>query len=98
MKQQTPYQKICKHKLHKPYTNQDMKKCSLCDMEIGKIINTQEEARQYAIDWQNWVSEQNTTENPQSLYQSELVEWQEIFSELGERFDLTEEFQENGII
>lgn len=59
---------------------------------------TQDEARQYAIDWQNWVSEQNTTENPQSLYMSELVEWQEIFSELGERFDLTEEFKENGII
>ena len=59
---------------------------------------TQDEARQYAIDWQNWVSEQNTTENPQSLYMSELVEWQEIFTELGERFDLTEEFKENGII
>lgn len=59
---------------------------------------TREEARQYAIDWQQWFTEQNTKENPQSLYMSELIEWQNIFTELGERFDLTEEFKENGII
>lgn len=59
---------------------------------------TQAEARQYAIDWQNWIGEQNTEENPQSLYMSELLEWQAIFKTLGEKFDLTEEFKENGII
>lgn len=52
---------------------------------------TQDEARQYAIDWQNWQSEQ-------SLSYGELAEWSDIFTELGERFDLTEEFNENGII
>lgn len=52
---------------------------------------TQDEARQYAIDWQNWASDQ-------SLSYGELAEWGAIFSELGERFDLTEEFKENGII
>lgn len=67
-------------------------------MDKNKKITTQEEARQYAIDWQNWVSEQNTKENPQTLYQSDLVEWQEIFTELANKFDLVEEFQENGII
>lgn len=51
----------------------------------------EEEARQYAIDWQNWVSEQN-------LSYSELAEWQAEFAEIGEQFNLTEEFKENGII
>lgn len=54
-------------------------------------ITTKEQAREYAIDWQNWSSEQ-------SLSYSELAEWGEIFTELGERFDLTTEFKENGII
>jgi len=53
-------------------------------------IKTEEEARQYAIDWQNWASEQ-------SLFYSELAEWGEVFTGLGKKFDLTEEFIENGI-
>jgi hypothetical protein len=52
---------------------------------------TQEEARQYAIDWQSWASDQ-------FLSYSELAEWGAIFEELGERFDLTDEYKENGII
>lgn len=54
-------------------------------------INTHEEARQYAIDWQNWVSDQN-------LSYSELIQWHNIFIDLGRNFDLTAEFEENGII
>jgi len=54
-------------------------------------INTKREAEAYAIEWQQWASEQ-------ALYTSELVAWQEYFEELGERFDLLEEFKENGII
>lgn len=53
---------------------------------------TQEEARQYAIDWQNWAWEK------QSLSYRELAEWGDIFTELAERFDLIEEFKESGII
>lgn len=52
---------------------------------------TKEEARMYAIEWSNWVGEQ-------SLSYGELAEWGDIFTELAERFDLTEEFKENGII
>ena len=55
---------------------------------------TQAEARQYAIDWQNWAF----GDNAPKLYQSELYEWSIIFQALGEEFDLTEEFKENGII
>lgn len=58
---------------------------------IKRTIETKEEARQYAIDWQQWVSEQN-------LSLGELAEWHDIFTELAERFDLREEFEENGII
>lgn len=54
-------------------------------------ITTAEEARDYAIEWQQWASEQ-------SLSYGELAEWQEIFEELADRFDLHDEFSENGII
>ena len=54
-------------------------------------INTQEDARQTAIDWQSWASGQN-------LSYGELSEYQGYFETLGEKFGLTEEFRENGII
>ena len=60
-------------------------------MDINKKINTAEEARQYAIEWQSWASEQ-------SLSYGELAEWGDIFRELATKFDLLEEFNENGII
>lgn len=57
-----------------------------------QTITTADEARQYAIEWQNWQSNQ-------SLYMSEVAEWGDIFKELAERFpELKEEFKENGII
>jgi hypothetical protein len=52
---------------------------------------TAEEARAYAMDWQTWMSNKN-------LSYGEIAEWQAIFRELAERFDLTEEFEENCII
>lgn len=61
------------------------------DIRDIKKIATAEEAEEYAKDWQNWQAEQ-------SLYMSELIEWQEAFTELAERFNLTEVFKENGII
>lgn len=54
-------------------------------------ITTQEQAREYAIDWQQWAGEQD-------LYMSEIVEWGAYFEELAERFDLYEEYHENAII
>lgn len=56
-----------------------------------QIPQTQAEAIQYAIDWQNWVSEQN-------LSIGELIEWQGEFQAIAEQFDLVDEFIENGII
>jgi len=54
-------------------------------------ITTQDEARQHAIDWQNWASEED-------LSYEELVEWQAYFVMIARKFELVEEFQENGII
>lgn len=54
-------------------------------------ITTPEGARQKAIEWQAWASEQE-------LSYGELGEWQAYFEELAERYDLSEEFKENGII
>ena len=60
-------------------------------MNINKKINTREEARQFAIDWQKWSSEQ-------ALSYSELAEWGDIFEKLAVKYNLAEEFKENGII
>ena len=54
-------------------------------------ITTQGEARSYAIDWQHWAGNQN-------LSYGELAEWQNILSDLSEKYDLFDEFNENGII
>lgn len=54
-------------------------------------VKTAEEARQKAIDWQVWQSEQ-------SMSQAEVIEWERYFSELAKQFGLEDEFRENGII
>lgn len=54
-------------------------------------FKTAEDARLEAIDWQ--VS----CQDKQYSY-DELLEWQEHFTELAKKFDLTDEFKENGII
>lgn len=52
---------------------------------------SQQEARDYAIAWQTWQAEQN-------LSLDKLIEWQATFEILARKFDLTEEFTENGVI
>ena len=58
---------------------------------LNNTIKTKEDARSLAIDWQNWVS-------TQSLSYGEMFEYENFFRNLGEQFNLTEEFIENGII
>lgn len=48
-------------------------------------------ARDEAIDWQDWQTEQN-------LSWGELAEWGEHFEKLGKRYGILGEFRENGII
>lgn len=57
----------------------------------AKNITTQGEAREFAIEWQQWFS-------GQSMSWSELSDWEIVFESLAKRFDLVEEFVENGII
>jgi hypothetical protein len=56
-----------------------------------KHITTQDEARDFAIEWQQWAGEQD-------LSYGELIEWLSVFEVLAKKFDLIEEFHENGII
>lgn len=56
-----------------------------------KSIKTQEQARDLAIEWQQWQSEQN-------LSYGELADWEDFFRKLGRDFSLTDEFKENCII
>ena len=63
----------------------------LMDKDEVRQAGNRGEASQFAIEWQAWTS-------GQSLSYGELSEWQAIFSELARKFDLQEEFIENGII
>lgn len=56
-----------------------------------QTITTQAEARQYAIDWQQWQSQE-------AMSYDELARWQAYLDELAVRLDLYDEFKENGII
>jgi len=56
-----------------------------------ETITTKEEARQYAIDWQQKTSKK-------SMSQNELAEDMAILEDLAKEFDLVEEFEENCII
>ena len=77
--------------------------CNICKFDENvlkqraRFVKTAGEAIQFAIDWQNWFSEQNKAGEEPTLYQSDLVEWQVILERLGKQFDLLEEFKENGI-
>lgn len=54
-------------------------------------IESAEEARDLAINWQHTYSQERVS-------YAELLDWQHYFVELAMKFDLTEEFSENGII
>ena len=77
--------------------------CHACYIQLSDSIKKQakklkltsprsvDSAREQAIDWQQWISEQ-------SLSYGELLEWAGYFETLGKKFNLTDEFKENGII
>lgn len=62
-------------------------------MKLPEItsVKTADEARQIAIDWQNWS-------NDQSLSYQELSDYQVYFAKLAKKFKLELEFVENGIL
>jgi hypothetical protein len=56
-----------------------------------KKVKSEDEARQIAIDWANWVANN-------SLSYGELIEFWNYFAKLAKKFHLEEEFKENGIL
>jgi hypothetical protein len=54
-------------------------------------IKTKDEARDFAIEWQNYASEK-------SMFLSEVLDWSIAFEDLAKKFDLVDEFRENGIV
>lgn len=59
-------------------------------LAVPQAVRTAEEAHELAVQWQDWQSEQ-------SLSMGDLAEWSSFFQEIGERFDLIDEFKENAI-
>lgn len=60
-------------------------------MRKNMKVKTKEEARQIAIDWQDWASKQN-------MDFLELSHWLYYLEKLAKKFNLIREFKENGII
>jgi len=60
-------------------------------MRTINAIKTAEQARQCAVEYQSWASEHN-------LSYGELAEHHCYLTSLAEKFNLLEEFKENGII
>jgi hypothetical protein len=60
-------------------------------LAVPQAVQSAEEARELAIDWQNWQSDQ-------ALSIGDLAEFASYFEELAAKFDLADEFRENGII
>ena len=57
-----------------------------------ETITTAAEARDFAIEWQNWQS-------TQSMSLDQVIEWQGYFEKLASKFpELTDEFKENCIV
>ena len=54
-------------------------------------LKTADEATEHAKDFQNWASEQ-------SLSLGELIDWQDYFEAIAKKFDLIDEFKENGVL
>lgn len=62
------------------------------DMPKPSQVPTADEARNIAIDWQSWL------QDAPDLSYGELSAWQNYFEYLAQKFNLTDEFRENGII
>ena len=63
-------------------------------MDLPNIseVTSADQARELAIDWQNWVSQSDH-------YMSEYAEWYDYFTALANKFpELRAEFEENAII
>ena len=61
------------------------------DVLENRVINTADDARELAKDWQ-------TIQSEVPISYSELADWQEYFTDLATTWGLTSEFEENGII
>ena len=61
------------------------------NLPLIKAVQSQDHARQLAIDWQHDISQKD-------LSYQELSQYQDYFYKLAEKFGLMEEFSENGII
>lgn len=54
-------------------------------------IKTKEQARQTAIDWQNWIPKHSQS-------YAEMINFYVYFQHLATKFNLFREFKENGIL
>ena len=79
------------HLNRKVYKGVPVKNITMETLKDITKIKTKGEAQQIAMDFQNWASNEN-------LSYGELIEFGSYFEELGNKFNLNDEFKENGII
>jgi len=64
----------------------------MVDRPYRGTVTSAEQARDLAIEWSHWMTDQNPS-------MDELCEWESYFTDLAHKFpELTEEFVENAII
>lgn len=81
----------CKHDNYDEY----FEKCPDCGLflvDIIRLADNAKDASDGAIYWQELYRDRD------EVNYSDLAGWQEVFIELGKKFNLTDEFKENGII
>lgn len=61
------------------------------NMQPIENVKSADQARELAFMWSDW-------ESNSALSWGEVSDWQSYFEQLAEKFGLTEEFKENGII
>ena len=54
-------------------------------------VISREEAREQAIDFMNWQA-------TKSMSYEEILEWRDYFYHIAKKYDLEDEFNENGVI
>ena len=59
--------------------------------KLINLIKNQQDARHYAIEWQAWQAHQ-------SLSYAEINTYQKFFYDIGRKYKVLREFQENGIV
>ena len=74
-----PYQLICKHRWHKPYINEDVQKCSLCDKVKEDFASDEEIQVEAMMNALREIARSAKTFEQFQHIANKLLNWQIVF-------------------